>query len=479
MIDFIAYADHDATALAAQVRRGKLSCGEIADTALRAIALLNPHINAFVSTELFTDDALPDGPFRGVPIALKNCIADVQGRAFSFGSRLACGTIAARDAEIVTRLRQNGFHLLGLTNTPEFSSSVTTEPVLNGPAHNPWAPGFSTGGSSGGAAAAVAAGLVPIAYANDGAGSIRVPASCCGVFGLKPSRGRIPTGPDKNDYWHGLVCHNVLTRTVRDCAAVMDATAGLDVGAPYTAPPLQRPLVAELKKSVHGLRVRYCLAAPNGVPVSKDCRDAVLNAAELLEDLGCIVNEACVPWDGKHLDDLAALIGVSLASDLPAFAKAMGHTIGPEVVERCNLAWAERGARLPATELQRILYDFGRLGRTLGQFFDDGCDLLLTPTLALPPPRHGWLNADSGDLDDYLQRFWQFSPFTPLANVTGVPSMSVPLHWNADGLPIGVMFTARYGDEATLIRMASAIETEQPWIGRHPPQSLWQLDRTD
>lgn len=477
MVDFTAYADLDATALAGEVRRGRLSCEEIADTAQRAIALLNPHINAFVSTEIFTGKTLPDGPFRGVPIALKDCIADMKGAEFSFGSRLASGTVAACEGEIVTRLRKSGFQLLGLTNVPELSSSVTTEPVLHGPAHNPWALGHSTGGSSGGAAAAVAAGLVPVAYANDGAGSIRVPASCCGVFGLKPSRGRIPTGPDKNDYWHGLVCHNVLTRTVRDCAAVMDATAGLDVGAPYTAPPLQRPLAAELGKPVHGLRVHYCLDAPNGVPVSEDCRAAVLSAAELLGDLGCIVSEARPTWDGTHLDDVTALIGVSLASDLPAFSKATARAVGPETVERCNLAWAERGARLPATELQRILYGFGRLGRELGRFFA-GCDLLLTPTLALPPPPHGWLDADSGDLDDYLGRFWRFSPFAPLANVTGVPAMSVPLHWNADGLPIGVMFTARYGDEATLIRMASALEAERSWIGRHPPHSLWHAQDT-
>lgn len=463
------YAACDALELARLVREGEIAPDEPIVAARAALAALNPQLNAFVDTAFERPPQDAGGAFHGVPLALKDCVGFAAGASYSFGSRLASGTVAADDSEVIARYRRAGFHLFGLTNVPEFSSLVTTESVRHGPAHNPWRAGFSPGGSSGGAAAAVAARIVPVAYANDGAGSIRVPAACCGVVGMKPSRGRIPTGPHKNDFWHGLMAHNVITRTVRDTAALIDATHGLDAGAPYGAPALERPLVAELDAPVAGLRIACVVDSPYGEPVDPRCAGAARALLPRLEELGCVIVDARPACDGRRmLEDVATLIGVSIATDLPAFAAAAGRPAGVDTVERNNLRWAERGARTPATELQALLYRFGALGRTLGRFFATEADVLLTPTTALPPPPHGWLDADGEDFEQFLHRFWTFSPYASLANVTGVPSISIPAGMTSQGLPLGAMLTAPFGAEARLIRIASALEAALRWPQRAP-----------
>lgn len=457
------YVRCDATELARLVKAGEIAPDDPARAARAAIETLNPALNAIVSMEPdLPPDAL-DGPFAGVPMPLKDCVGFLEGQTYSFGSRLARGTVARRSSSIVARLRAGGFHLLGLTNVPEFSSVVTTESLLHGPAHNPWKPGYSTGGSSGGAAAAVAAGIVPVAYANDGAGSIRVPAACCGVIGLKPSRGRIPTGPDKNDFWHGLMAHGVVSRTVRDTAAIIDWCAGMDVGAPYVAPPLARPLSAEIGLPLEGLRIAWSTASPYGTPVDPHCARAVERLAGQLEAMGCVLTQAQPAIDGRAmLADVATLIGISLAADIPDFAARFGRPADATMVERNNLAWAERGAATPAPELQKLLYRFGAIGRALGRFFADGFDMLLTPATALPPPPHGWLDANGEDLDVYIDRWWRFSPFASLANVAGAPAIALPAGRAPDGLPLAAMLTAPYGADGLLIRAAAALEAGAP-----------------
>ncbi len=463
------YAACDAVQLARLVAAGEIAPGEPAAAAREAIAALNPTLNAFVDTTFERAPSGAEAPFFGVPLALKDCVGFAAGARYSFGSRLADGTVARDDSEVIARYARAGFHLLGLTNVPEFSSLVTTESLRHGPAQNPWRRGYSTGGSSGGAAAAVAARIVPVAYANDGAGSIRVPAACCGVVGLKPSRGRIPTGPHKNDFWHGLMSHHVITRTVRDTAAIVDETQGLDTGAPYCAPPLTRPLRQELGASVAGLRVAYCLSSPYGEFVDSACADAVRALLGVLEAHGCELIERAPRYDGRAvLDDVATLIGVSIAADLPKFAQDHDRAIDESTVERGNLAWAERGRRTSAPELQGLLYRFGALGRVLGRFFAEEADVLVTPTTALPPPAHGWLDANDENLGQLIDRFWRFSPFASLANVTGVPSISIPAGFSADGLPVGAMLTAPYGEEARLVRLASLLEEALRWTDKRP-----------
>jgi len=456
------YRSCDATELARRVRSGELAPEEPAAAARAAVTALNPMLNAIVDMQPDLPPPHWNGSFAGVPLPLKDCVGYLDGQIYSFGSRLAAGTRASGTSSVVQRLREAGFHLLGLTNVPEFSSLVTTESRRHGPAHNPHRRGFSTGGSSGGAAAAVAAGLFPAAYANDGAGSIRVPAACCGIVGLKTSRGRIPTGPHKNEFWHGLMAHGVVTRSVRDTAAIVDCCAVLDSGAPYTAPPLSRPLAQEVGAPCRGLRIAWTTASPYGEAVHAECAAAVTALLPKLAALGCELVERAPRYDGRALlADVATLVSVSLAADLPDFSKAHGRPVDADHVERNNLAWAQRGSAVRAADFQKLLYRFGAVGRAVGRFFDEGVDLLLTPTTALPPPAHGWLDADGDDLDAFIDRWWRFSPFASLANVSGTPAISVPAGRSSAGLPLGAMFMAAYGNEAALIRVASALEQER------------------
>jgi amidase len=472
------YADLDAMALAAALRDGELTPREALDLSYGLIDRLDGKVNAFVARE----EALArqfaantSGPLAGVPIAMKDCVGLVGGARRDFGSRLSRATRIDSDEEVVVRLKSAGLVPLGTTNVPELSSSISTESVLHGPCRNPWNPELSAGGSTGGGAAAVACGMVPVAYGNDAAGSIRIPASCCGVFGFKPSRGRVPTGPVSGEIWFGLMVHHVITRSVRDSASILDLTEGIDAGAPYGAPEKCRPFIEEVDRPPGTLRIAVSDGSALGHRISDECSQALDATAALLRRLGHEVVEASPDYDASamfgHLD---TLMEVSLAVEIPALAAESGRDIGPDTLEACHLAMMERGLRKGAVALAKVLEFRNGLGRAMGGFFGD-YDILLTPTLAGPPLPLGELNADTPDLGGYRERMWRFSPFTPVANFCGLPSMSVPLTWSAAGLPIGMMFSAPYGADSVLFALAGQLESAQPWRDRHPPISAWGL----
>lgn len=425
------YADCDGMELAHRIRSGAISSHEVLDIAYAIIDKLDAQVNAFVSLEkeqaYSAADSSGGGPLAGVPIAMKDCVDSVKGVKRSFGSRLAVDTEIEIDDELVVRYKAAGLIPMGTTNVPEFSSSISTESLLYGPCRNPWNTDHSVGGSSGGSAAAVAYGAVPIAYGNDSAGSIRIPASCCGVFGFRPSRGRVPTGPEYGEIWFGLMVHHVITRSVRDSAIVLDLSEGIDPGAPYGAPDKARHYLDELAHPPQRLRIAISNGQQQGLSIAPACSTALDDTAQLLTELGHAVTVDSPEYSGAELlENVTILLSISLAEEIPAIAENTGRNIGPDTVEACHLALMERRKKISTLDLSRILNYRTDLGRMLGRFFTE-YDVLLTPTLAEPPIKLGVLNTDSSDVDTYLDRMWRYCPFTPLANVCGVPSMSVPL----------------------------------------------------
>ncbi len=473
------YADCDALELASRIRRGELSAIEALEHAYHVIEKTDAQVNAFVSLEkdlARRNAAAPaPGPFIGVPIAMKDCVGFVKDAPRRFGSRLTTMTRMEQDDEVFARYQAAGLIPMGTTNVPEFSSSLTTESLLHGPCRNPWDLSRSVGGSSGGSAAAVAYGAVPIAYGNDSGGSIRIPSSCCGVFGLRPSRGRVPMGPLFGDIWYGLFTHHVITRSVRDSAAALDASHGADAGAPYGAPSPERPYLEECAIAPGRLRIAVMDGSAHGIELHPDCGQALEDTAALMRRLGHQVFAASPGFEiGEMRGHLGTLLSVALAEEVPLLAKGSGREIGPDTVESCHRAMMERGLRTSALELSRALEFRHSLARAFGRFFAD-YDMLLTPTLAEPPVPLGTIDTDSADTDAYLERLRRFSPFAPMANFAGLPSMSVPLCWTRSGLPVGMMFTGPYAGEAMLFRLAGELERMQPWRDRHPPLGAWSL----
>lgn len=475
------YAACDGIELAARIAAGDCTASEVLETAYGVIERLDGPVNAFVALE--KEIALASvrerrcAPLAGVPIAMKDCVGFVAGALRHFGSRLRPALRPDCDDEVVSRYRAAGLVPLGTTNVPELSSCLTTESRLYGPCHNPWNLAHSVGGSSGGGAAAVAYGAVPIAYGNDSAGSIRVPASCCGVFGFRPGRGRVPTGPQHGEIWYGLLSHHVITRSVRDSALVLDLSEGVDAGAPYAAPQKTRPYLEECGCPPIPLRIAVSDGAAQGFTIDSNCASALATTADRLQSLGHHVTPASPACSGAEiLDTVTLLLAVAVAEELPALARNSGRKINPDTVESSLRALLDRGAGTSAVQLSAALACRDQVGRALGRFFAD-YDLLLTPTLAQPPVRLGWIDADSSDVDEYLERMWRFSPFAPLANLAGVPSMSVPLAHSRLGLPIGLMFTASQGGEGTLFRLAAELERAFPWRDQHPPHSVWAIMR--
>ena len=480
MQTLVDYANYDAVGLAELVRRGDASAGELVDHALAAIDLLDGELNAVIN--VMADEAragaaapLPEGPLTGVPFLLKDLVVSYAGVPTGCGSRLLDGWTRDYDSEILVRWKRAGLVVVGKTNTPELGSNGSTEPVAHGPCRNPWNLGHSTGGSSGGSAAAVAAGIVPAAHANDGGGSIRGPASNCGVVGLKPSRGRISLGPDAGEMWNGLVNEHVVSRTVRDSALILDCTAGAHVGDPYVAPPPSRPYIDEVGVDPGPLRVGFSPGTPPWKQAHAESIAAMEGAAKLLEGLGHAVEPAEPAYDrGRLLEIFMTLFAAHSAPTIEALAAAVGRTPGPDNLERNNLYLMERGRALSASDLLRALYDINGITRTFARFFEDH-DIWLTPTTATPPPPLGHLNANMEDSEVFFDRLWTYNTAQSIYNVTGHPAISVPLHWTGDGLPIGIQLGARVGGEDVLLRLASQLEQAQPWAGRHPPVSVWNL----
>ncbi|MCY0996169.1 amidase [Myxococcus sp. MISCRS1] len=469
------YTRYDALGLAELVRQKEVSPDELLRAALEAIARVNPKLNAVIDVrEADAREALKrgvaDGPFRGVPFLIKDLVVHAAGIPTELGSRLARGLVLPHDTVLMERYRRSGMVLMGRTNTPEFGNNATTEPVTYGPTRNPWDLSRSPGGSSGGSAAAVASGIVPVAHGNDGGGSLRIPASLCGVFGLKPTRGRVSVGPDGGDAVNGLGIEHVITRSVRDSAAMLDATQGAAPGDPYYAPPPERPFLEEVRREPGKLRIAISRKAASGVPVHPDNVAAVEDAAKLCASLGHDIVEAAPVYDDAVL--VEAMVSVWCASNA-ALAEmlggALGRTLGPDTLEATTWAAVEHGRRLRALDLQAAFAVFNQVSRVVGAFFVDH-DALLTPTVAVPPYPLGVLDSNKPmGAGEWYRHVFTLIPFTPLFNVTGQPAMSVPLHWNAQGLPIGVQFVGRFAEEATLFRLAGQLEHARPWSVRRPP----------
>ncbi|MGA9254962.1 MAG: amidase [Candidatus Sulfotelmatobacter sp.] len=466
----------DATAQAELVRRKQLKPVELVDAAIARIERLNPALNAVI-TPMFelaraaAHGPLPDGPFRGVPFLLKDLLASYAGVRMASGSSFLKEFVPEHDSELVVRLKRAGLVIVGKTNTPELGILPTTEPSLFGPSRNPWVSGRITGGSSGGSAAAVATGMVPMAHANDGGGSIRIPASCCGLFGMKPTRGRNPLGPDFGDIMNGLVAEHAVTRSVRDSAGLLDATAGPDTGDPYCAPPPARPFLQEVGADPGKLRIAFTTTAPSGVPIHADCVCAVHEAANLCSDLGHSVNEAAPTVDAERLvNSFTAIWSVGCAEIIEGAAFLTGRKPAPDQFEELTWVLAQQGHAISGPAYLLAVNALQGIARQVARFFAN-YDIWLTPTLAEPPLPLGSFDARPGNPLYGLQRAVAFVPFTPVCNATGQPAMSVPLFWNAEGLPVGTHFVGRFGEEATLFRLAAQLETARPWAARCPATS--------
>ncbi|MEX2556970.1 MAG: amidase [Actinomycetota bacterium] len=468
----------DATAQAELVARGEITPAELVAAAIARVEATNQTFNAVIHPRF--ERALreakdpPRGSFRGVPMVVKDLVCTTAGDPYHCGMRLLrdLGWTEREDSYTAAKLRAAGFVFVGRTNTPELGLMPTTEPEAYGPTRNPWNTAHSTGGSSGGSAAAVASGMVALGHATDGGGSIRIPASACGLVGLKPSRGRVSAGPRMGEGMAGFSGEHVLTRSVRDSAAVLDVLRGRMPGDPPGPPPPLRPYVAELQEDLGRLRVGLMVKAPGGATaVHADCVAAAEDAARLLERLGHHVEEAHPPAldELEHIVHFGAVTGADAAALLHRWSARTGSEIGPDDVELNTWTLAEMGRAITAPQLLASIEWIAGYRRRIAAWFDAGFDLLLTPTLAEPPPRLGEFVATPENPLGAGLRGASLVPFTPPWNSTGQPAISLPLHWNDAGLPIGVQLVAAYGREDELIRIAAQLEAAQPWADRRPP----------
>jgi len=458
----------DATAQAELVRNKEISASELLECVIARIEKVNPTINAVIRT--MYDEARggvevseTDGPFAGIPFLLKDVIATYEGVPMTFGAERFKDYIPNHHSELVKRYRNAGLNILGKTNVPELGFSSTTEPKFFGPTRNPWDTERMTGGSSGGAAAAVAAGMVPMAHGSDTGGSIRIPASCCGVFGFKPTRGRNPLGPDFGDAMGGFLCEHALTRSVRDSAALLDATAGPSIGDPYMPPPKTGSYLDDVSTKPRKLRIALMTK-----PSHDYCAEAAIKTAKLCEELGHEVEEAAPKLDLRSLGrDFMTIFSSSAAWTADYLMQGQEEKLKPEDFEPNTWALLEWGWKNSASDFMLAQTNLQKIARDAAQFFET-YDILLSPTLGEPPLLLGTLDPTPEKPLAGTFRAGKFIPFTSLANVTGQPAMSMPLHWNEDGLPIGVQFQGRFGDEATLFQLAGQLEEASPWVGRRP-----------
>ena len=471
----------DAHDQAALVRDGDATPRELVDAAIARIEAVNPALNAVIHerfdrarAEAADPPAEPSGsPFRGVPIVVKDLDGGLAGEPFHWGNRLLkeIGHTETRDSHLIAKLRRAGFVIVGKTNCPEFGLLPTTEPTAYGPTRNPWSTDHSPGGSSGGTGAAVAAGMVALGHAGDGGGSIRIPASICGLFGLKPTRGRVSLGPDEGESWSGLVVRHVLTRSVRDSAAVLDVIAGPMPGDPYAAAPPARPFAHEVGADPGVLRIGVVSTVPNGMAVvDPECADAVDTIAALLATLGHSVEpefpEAL--GDDGVIGPFLTLIDVAVGHDVALVARIAGREVTADDFEALTWSYAERSRALTTTDYVDALEAIRAWSRRVATWWsDDGFDLLLTPTMAALPAPIGAVQGE--DVDGALLGALPYAVFTAPFNMTGQPAVSVPATWSTTGLPIGAQLVAATGREDVLLRVASQLEAAQPWDGRHPP----------
>lgn len=473
-MSFDDYADYDGLGLAKLIADKEVSPKEVVEAAIERIEKHNPALNAIVWKGY--EDALEqaeepvgDGPFAGVPFLIKDLDAAVGGWPRSSGSKYMMGEVPAEDSELVSRFREAGLIFLGKTNTPEFGITGTTESAALGPCRNPWNPDHSSGGSSGGSAAAVAAGMVPLAHASDGLGSIRIPAACCGLVGLKTTRDRTPLAPNYREASHGFVVQHVVSRTVRDSAAILDATDYADPGLPWARPRKSRPFMQELRVAPGPLKIAVSTMRPNGKPIHEDVQKVFDRTCKLLEAQGHWVEPYDLDMDWRSFFRHQAIkSGANFRAEMLRRIEMKGRE--PEQDELEPLTWASfKGVQgLPielVAEATRALADMSaEILRKLGRY-----DVFLTPVMTAPPAPIGHVDPVSLEPKEVNKRQGELYPYTPQFNITGQPSLSLPMGMSSDGLPIGMQFTARYADEATLFRLAAQLEEANPWIGRRPP----------
>jgi amidase len=469
---FAEYADYDALGLAGLVRNRDVTALEVCDTAIARAEALNPKLNAIVFTafERARDAAKTaslDGLFAGVPTLLKDMRGGCTGMPTRSGSRLVPPVPADHDCTLVARYKSAGLIPLGKTNVPEFGILPTTESKLYGAAHNPWNLAHTPGGSSGGSAAAVAAGIVPIAHATDGGGSIRIPASCCGLVGLKVSRGRITQGPDASDSTSGLSVDHVVTRSVRDCAAALDISCAPDPGDPYFALPAPGFYRDAIERKPKRLKIALSLKGLNGRAFDPQVTAAVEKTAKLCESLGHRVEEAAPPLDHEQMTLAFMTVWAdNTAYGVETLSRLTGVKPSLEVIEGLTLGLYEAGRQITAVQHIAMMQTFHRAARTMAKFHES-YDLWLTPTLGAPPLRLGIVDVDETNVQKAFEPLFGYVPFTAMQNATGQPAINVPLHWSAEGLPLGVQFVARTGDETTLLQLAAELEAAAPWAKRY------------
>ena len=469
------YCDYDGVGLAELVRGGEVTPAELTEAAIVRAERHNGAINAVVykgwDEARAKVGALPEGPFRGVPFLVKDLLITVAGWPRTSGSRFFQGVVDAEDSGLMRRYRESGVSLIGKTNLSEFGIAGTTEGQLYGPCRNPWNTGHMVGGSSGGSAAAVAAGIVPMAHGGDGRGSIRIPASCCGLGGLKPTRDRNVDLPDGYDFAQGFVVEHVMSRTVRDTAVMLDVTGLPEPGSPYAVPAKERPYAEEITRSPRRLRIAWSSQTANGRPIHPEVQTALEATAALLEKLGHEVVPQDLPVDQRAMWGAHnAFSGANFAAGLRRMIAETGRE--PEGEDFEPLTWAawKGGQRTTGMDTMAEAQQLRVLARQALQLWET-FDVFLTPTLAAPPPPLGYLSPVLNAPRDIGRRNGEFFSFPGVANMTGQPSISLPLAMSAGGLPMGMMFTARYADEATLFRLAAQQEKEATWKHRRP--AVW------
>ncbi len=466
------YGSYDGLGLAALVRKGQVSPDELVETAQKAIDTVNPTLNAVIGRIEPRAPAVDrSAPFYGVPFLIKDLALHAEGVACDMGSRLVAGSfVSPHDTDLMRRFREAGVVTIGRTNAPEFGFCSTTEPVLYGPTRNPWDTTRTPGGSSGGAAAAVAAGILPVAHANDGGGSIRIPAACCGLVGLKPTRGRTPPGPEVGQPLHGLGVEHVVTRTVRDCAAMLDAVQGPGVGDPFVIAPPARRYAEEVGAPTGRLKVAVSLSGMMNADIPAETRDEVMRVARHLESLGHHVTEASPVLDETafHTANMTYWCGF-LAAGVLGVSQFNGRKPSPETLEATTLACYEYGASLKLLDVEMADMLANTVCRSVAPFFNE-YDVLLTPTStgAALPLGHTNANDPSLGARGWYDHLFKYAPFTALYNMTGQPAVSLPLGVDKQGLPIGMQFVARYGAEDILLRLAAQLESSLPWADRRP-----------
>ncbi len=494
MSGFSEYDKYDGLGLAQLVQKKEVSPLELCEEAIIRMDRINPKINAVIYrmdslARAAAKGSIPSGPFSGVPFLCKDLVSAIAGVPMNKGSKSCRNYVPTQDSEMARRYKAAGLIVLGKTNTPEFGLMGITEPELHGPTRNPWNIDHTPGGSSGGSAAAVAAGFVPMASGGDGGGSIRIPSSCCALFGLKVTRGRNPLGPEAGEIWQGAEVEGALTRSVRDCAALLDATNGADPGAPYILPKPARPYLTDVGQDPRPLKIAFTVESPFKIKIHPECVEAVQNAAKLLSSLGHIVEEAQPGIDGVALGKSYMMMYFGeVAADIEELKSVVGRPLNHHDTEEATWALNLLGKTFSAGDFVLAMRQWNVFSRRMAKFHET-YDLYLTPTIATLPPRIGELQQTpveqlflkiinsmnmgkllkaTGITDIMATKGLSKMPFTQLANLTGQPAMSVPLHWSKDGLPCGVQFIGRFGEESLLFQLAGQLERAQPWFHKRP-----------